>query len=233
MTAWTDAPLVVLDLEGSGVQDRDDEAILEIAVVPLSSGKPSLPKAYCTLINPGRPIPHRPWISPGLTSTVLATAPPLAEVVPELAARIDGKIVVGHNVGVDYRLLRRRCPDIKPRALIDTLRLARHLNPALKRNALGELLERHGLTADVTRLVPDSQPHRALWDTVGTALLLPALISDLAPGTTVTLADLITTAGLTVEAASAREHKPATAAGARDALRPRLTWIGELVRRSS
>jgi DNA polymerase III subunit epsilon len=55
---------------------------------------------------------------------------------------------------------------------------------------------------------PDSQPHRALWDTVGTALLLPALISDLAPGTTVTLADLITTAGLTVEAASAREHKP-------------------------
>src|ERR1019366_1340754 len=195
MTAWTDAPLVVLDLEGSGAQDRDDEAILEIAVVPLSSGKPSLPEAYCTLINPGRPIPHRPWISPGLTSTVLATAPPLAEVAPELAARIDGKIVVGHNVGVDYRLLRRRCPDIKPRALIDTLRLARHLNPALKRNALGELLERHGLTADVTRLVPDSQP-------------LPALISDLAPGTTVTLADLITTAELTVEAASAREHKP-------------------------
>jgi hypothetical protein len=28
---WTTAPLVALDLEGSGAQDRDDEAILEIA----------------------------------------------------------------------------------------------------------------------------------------------------------------------------------------------------------
>ena len=52
-----------------------------------------------------------------------------------------------------------------------------------------------GLTADVTRLVPDRRPYPALWDTMGTALPLHALI-DLATGTTVTQADLINIAGL-------------------------------------
>ena len=36
---WTAAPLVALDLEGSGAQNRDSEAILEIALVPLTAGQ--------------------------------------------------------------------------------------------------------------------------------------------------------------------------------------------------
>ena len=36
--AWTGASLAALDLEGSGAQDHEDEAILEIAVVPLATG---------------------------------------------------------------------------------------------------------------------------------------------------------------------------------------------------
>jgi DNA polymerase III epsilon subunit-like protein len=67
---------VALDLEGSGAQDHDNEAILEIAVVPLTGGRPDTASAYTTLINPGRTIPGRPWISPGLTTAVLAAAPP-------------------------------------------------------------------------------------------------------------------------------------------------------------
>ena len=81
---WTQAPLVALDLEGTGAQDRDDEGILEIALVPITAGRPSLDEAYTTLINPGRPIPRRPWISPGLTDATLATAPPLSDIAPEL-----------------------------------------------------------------------------------------------------------------------------------------------------
>jgi DNA polymerase III subunit epsilon len=49
---WTAASLVVLDLEGSGAQDHEDEAILEIAVVPITAGQPDVPAAYPTLINP-------------------------------------------------------------------------------------------------------------------------------------------------------------------------------------
>ena len=173
---WTTAHLIALDLEGSGAQDRDIEAILEIAVVPITGGQPDMPAAYSTLINPGRTIPRRPWISPGLTTDVLAAAPGPAEVEPELARRVNGHVVVGHNVGVDWRLLHLRYPAIAPAALVDTLRLARCLDLGSK-NSLSALTAHLGLTAQVESLAAGSQPHRALWDTMATALLLPALVS--------------------------------------------------------
>src|ERR1700761_5926292 len=125
MTPWTQAPLVVLDLEGTGAQDRDNEAILEIALVPLANGQPDLPRAFTSLINPGRPVPRRPWISPGLTTQNLASAPGLDDIAPAPPTRMPGSLIVGHNVGVDWRPLSRQCPGIRITALIDTLRLAR------------------------------------------------------------------------------------------------------------
>ncbi|KIH99553.1 hypothetical protein LP52_06630 [Streptomonospora alba] len=40
---WTQAPLVALDLEGTGAQDRENEAILEIAAVPLAWSRKATP----------------------------------------------------------------------------------------------------------------------------------------------------------------------------------------------
>jgi DNA polymerase III epsilon subunit-like protein len=198
---WTAAPLVALDLEGSGAQDRENEAILEIAVVPVSGGQPDTAGAYSTLINPGRRIPQRPWISPGLTGAVLDVAPAPADVGPELARRIDGRILVGHNIGVDWRLLHRRYSTITPGGLIDTLRLARHLKLGRK-NSLAALSDQMGLTRQVEQLVPGSQPHRALWDTVAVALLLPALIAQAWPAGA-TLGDLFRIACVDMESVQA------------------------------
>ena len=178
---WQQARLVALDLEGTGAQDREDEAILEIAVVPLTDGRPDVPSAFCTLVNPGRPVPRRPWISPGLTTSALASAPAIADIESGLARRLDGAYIVGHNVGVDWRLLHRRCPSIRPAGLIDTLRLARIAHPGEKTNNLAKLLDRHQLSNAVTELAKDSQPHRALWDTTGAALLLGALTTAWCP----------------------------------------------------
>ncbi len=172
---WHAAELTALDLEGSGAQDREAEAVLEIATVPLAAGQPVLTEAYTTLINPGRTIPRRPWISPGLRNADLAQAPSLGEVEPELAARINGRYLVGHNIGVDWRLLHRRCPSIQPAGLIDTLRLARPLKLGA-RNSLTTLLDHFGLTEQVAAAALHSQPHRALWDTTAAAMLLPILI---------------------------------------------------------
>jgi DNA polymerase III epsilon subunit-like protein len=176
-TPWQQARLAALDLEGTGAQDRDSEAILEIAVVPLAEGQPDLSHAYSTLVNPQRPAPRRPWISPGLTMAALGAAPAIASVEPELARRLSGAIIVGHNVGVDWRLLRRRCPSIRPAGLLDTLRLARLARPGDEGNGLSTLLDRYELTRQVTELAPASRPHRALWDAAGAVLLLRKLIT--------------------------------------------------------
>jgi DNA polymerase-3 subunit epsilon len=62
--------------------------------------------------------------------------------------------------------------------------LARRLNLDSK-NSLSALTAHLGLTAQVERRAAGSQPHRALWDTVATALLLPSLIARCWPsGTT-------------------------------------------------
>ncbi len=195
MTSWKQCELVALDLEGTGAQDRDQEAILEIALVPITAGQPDLPRAYATTINPGRPVPRRPWISPGLTTKTLADAPGLDDITPELTTRLTGTTIVGHNVGVDWRLLNRRCPGLRVPAMIDTLRLARHLRPDAKSNSLTTLLDHYRLTDAVAALAPDSQPHRALWDATGTALLLTTLISQL-PGNEPSLAQILNLAGI-------------------------------------
>jgi DNA polymerase III epsilon subunit-like protein len=198
---WTTAPLVALDLEGSGAQDHDDEAILEIAVVPITGGQPDTAAAYTTLVKPGRAIPRRPWISPGLTNAVLSDAPAPAEVEPELARRINGRYIIGHNVGMDWRLLHRRHPAIAPAGLIDTLRLARHLKLGTK-NSLTALTAQLDLTAKIQDLAVGSQPHRALWDTTATALLLPALVAKGWPAAP-TIRDLLAIAALDLSPRSA------------------------------
>lgn len=196
MGSWKDATLVVLDLEGSGAQDRDSEVILEIAVVPMAAGRPSMPDAYTTVINPGRPVLRRPWISPGLSGRALASAPALGEIARELSRRMSGAFVVGHNIGVDWRLLTRRCPGITAGGLLDTLRLARHTRPDLKSRSLTALLDHYQLTNTVTELAPETRPHRALWDATGAALLLAALINELpAPSAGLPLQHLLQIAG--------------------------------------
>lgn len=49
---------------------------------------------------------------------------------------ISSAPAVGQDFAAGGRLRVGRCPDIKPRALIDTLQLARHINPEMKGNSL-------------------------------------------------------------------------------------------------
>ncbi|MFG1995286.1 3'-5' exonuclease [Actinoplanes sp. NPDC048988] len=173
--SWHTANLVALDLEGSGAQERDDEQILEIAAIRLVNGKPDMATAYATCLDPGRPIPARPWISPGLSGLALQGEPAFAEIRDTLLARLQGTYLVGHNVSVDWRLLHRHLPELTLAGLIDTYRLAKTADLSGKLS-LTDLLARLRLTGAVTTAAPASRPHRALWDTTGAALLLPALI---------------------------------------------------------
>ena len=76
--------------------------------------------------------------------------------------RLSGKILVGHNVPVDWRLLRRRCPSIQPAGLIDTLRLARHLHPGLRQKSLGALIEHYNSTTKSPDRTEQPAPSRSM-----------------------------------------------------------------------
>ncbi|MFD9948832.1 3'-5' exonuclease [Nonomuraea sp. NPDC059023] len=194
---WTTADnLIALGVEGTG-RPRDDrpEQILEIAVVPLAGGRPDMSQAWETTINPERYIAPRPWISPDLTGPLLLTAPPFDDVADDISTRVHKQILVGHNIAVDWRLLQRHLPGLEVVALIDTARLYKHLHPKALRQSLGKLVRQYELTGQVHTLAPKRSPHRALWDAVAVALLLPALVQKL-PGGTTTLAELERIAGV-------------------------------------
>lgn len=187
---WADAPLVAVDLEGTGGQDRENEAILEIGIVPIVAGVPDMAAAWESTINPGRRVPHRKWISPGLAGDALAESPSLDQLRSAIVDRLQGRVLVGHNVGVDARLLQLRLPEIRPALLLDTARLFKRLHPNDRRWNLIRALEKYRLNQRVVDLVPSGRPHRAMWDAAGAAVLLQALVEALPTGPDSTLTDL-------------------------------------------
>lgn len=204
---WTEADLVAIDLEGSGPQDPAGEAILEIALVPMRAGRPLPDAAFATLINPGRRIRRGPWISPGINNEVLAAAPTLDEVAPTIEKMLHQRVIVGHNVRVDWRLVRRHVPGAAPAGLIDTLRLARALNPSQKGHSLTAWVERLDLATKISDTAAASQPHRALWDATAAALLLPALTAQAEPALR-TFADVAAAAAVPLDAPAKAKEQP-------------------------
>jgi DNA polymerase-3 subunit epsilon/exodeoxyribonuclease X len=191
------ADLVAVDLEGSGAQDHDDEAILEIAVVPMKDGQPDVARAFATLVNPGRPISARPWISPGISEYTLRNAPPLPRLAADLTTMIDSRWLVGHNLGVDWHILRRHLPGLVPAGLIDTLALARATGIGGARS-LSALIHTTGLDETMRHAAPGSQPHRSLWDATATAYLPGRLIERRWPARPAEFADLRAICGVPV-----------------------------------
>ncbi len=105
-----------------------------------------------------------------------------------------------------------RAARLRPRVL-DTLRLARHLKLGPK-NGLAALVGQLDLRPQVDRLAAGSQPHRALWDTLAAALLLPRLVS-LAWPDGATLADLAAIASVPADGVPhlmSDDHAPRDAA---------------------
>lgn len=172
---WRQATnLVAIDLEGDG-GTRDAAVMLEFAAVPLVNGQPALDSAFSTLINPQRPVARRPWMSPGVNGRALDLAPTLKQVEPKITSRLTDVYLIGHNIGGDWRLLHRQLPALRIAGLICTFTLARKVVGHAEAG-LTALLDRFDVTGRVNAAVPAGQPHRALWDAAGAAVLLDELV---------------------------------------------------------
>jgi len=111
----------------------------------------------------------------GISQEMIDTAPPPEEVVPELARRLEGRVLVAHNAPFDRRALRltfERCglewPD--PPVLC-TAAMARALLPLQRERRLGALAAALGIEV--------ADAHRALADAVTCGKVLCALFGRL------------------------------------------------------
>ena len=188
---WSAYRYCVIDLEGTGGQDAENEAILEVAAVPIIDGKVKK-DFFHTLVNPERKIPKRHWIS--FTNEDLKEAPTFGEIREELFSYLDQSILIAHQARVDWRVLKRKYPHFHP-ILLDTLTLSRKLYPNEKKHSLDDLTQRFNLAQYTRKLFAAPQRHRAHVDAWITAYAFLAMCqAKLSPATT--LAQLVQLCGI-------------------------------------
>jgi len=174
--AWDSVTYWALDLETGGLNWRRDP-ILAVGLVPIREGIIHLGEAYRTLVRPpdGQEIDPASGVAHQLLWGEVAGAPPVEEVLPQVARRLADGVLLVHERHIDVTFLRReflRC-DLRwpaPR-VVDTVDLVKRIgrlgNPELANDQLPLNLSRarrhHGL--------PEYQAHDALTDAVATAEL--------------------------------------------------------------
>ena len=128
-TPLAETTFVVLDLETTGTS-ATNARITEVGAVRVRGGE--VLDEFTTLVNPGVVVPATITLLTGITQSMVATAPPMEEVLPDLLEYLNrdpNTAVVAHNAPFDTGFLKAACERHgHPRPtqpVVDTLRLAR------------------------------------------------------------------------------------------------------------
>ena len=152
-------PVVVLDVETTGISAARGERVIEIGAVRVVQGK--LEERFSSLIATSRPILPGALAVHRITPAVLAGQPGPEEVFSDFAHFIGNDILVAHNSGFDMRFLKAEFARLGQRLTNShycTLKLSRLCYPDLRSHKL-EILGRYLFGA-----LPGVRHHRALDD---------------------------------------------------------------------
>lgn len=146
----------VVDCETTGLGNAD--RIIEVAVVVLDGENLETIDEFDTLVNPMRDVGKTDLH--GITATMVAAAPTMDEVIGNLARKLNGAVLVAHNLAFDARMIAnefgRLGIDFNKGVGICTLKLTGE--------RLSKAAERHG--------IPLIAHHRAIADARVAAELL-------------------------------------------------------------
>ncbi len=165
-------PFSVIDIETSGLSTRRHR-ILQLAVARLVDDE--IVDEWSTLVRLRWPWQRTgPRRVHGITRRSLRDAPDQPSVLAEFARRVDGTVVVAHNMSFDWTFLERAAArqgvELDASRRLCTLWLSRRLDPDRElSHRLGDLCDRYGVVND--------RPHDAVYDARATALVLPHLLA--------------------------------------------------------
>jgi DNA polymerase III epsilon subunit-like protein/CBS domain-containing protein len=167
-------PIIVLDLETTGLDVRRDR-IVQVGAVAMLGPRILDTSRLEQIIDPGIPISASATRIHGLSDADVAGAPRFAAYAETLRAVISGCAVVGHNIAFDVAVLRHEAaragiPWTDPPAL-DVALLAGALEPSLPDLGLENVTRLLGITI--------RRRHRALGDALAAAEVFAALVPRL------------------------------------------------------
>ena len=164
-------PLVVLDVETTGVKPSGDE-IIEIAAIKFDTGMVPV-DAFTTFCKPKKAIPAEATAVNHISDDMVQNAPRFAEIAPAVTDFLKGCHLVGHNLDFDLRFIHAsgaKLPD--GTRFYDTLDLAHLTVPSgyVWDYKLDTLCHHYQIWRE--------EGHRSLSDCYATAQLFAALVKD-------------------------------------------------------
>ncbi|MDQ6816880.1 MAG: exonuclease domain-containing protein, partial [Actinomycetota bacterium] len=166
------AEFLALDTETNGLPGDACE-LTEVGAVLVGGGE--LHDRWSSLVRTAAPLRRGIQRFTGITQGMVDAAPALETVLPELLARLQGRVLVAHNASFDRRVLVQACeraevPWPEP-PILCTSALARKLLPLQRERRLTTLAAALGVEVEVA--------HRALADAETCARVLCALFGKL------------------------------------------------------
>ncbi len=137
----TDRIYAAIDLEMTGLKPGFDE-IIEVGLVRCTPDQEI--ERWSSLVRPLAMPPLQVQRLTGITPEMLADAPSWSEIEDQVRGLLADATLIGHNVGFDERFL--EAAGLKSATpSIDTLPLARIIDPAAPTHRLGDLCRRYGI----------------------------------------------------------------------------------------
>lgn len=160
----------VVDIETTG-GSAQEHGITEIAIV-LHNGI-EIEGRFESLVNPFQPIPPFVVGMTGITNAMVAAAPSFADIAPQIARLLKGRIFVAHNVSFDFgfvkhHLLKNGFQLQTPK--LCTIQLSRKAFPGLPKYGLGHLCRQLNISI--------ANRHRAGGDALATAQVLDLVLKN-------------------------------------------------------
>jgi DNA polymerase III epsilon subunit family exonuclease len=170
-----DIVFTIFDTETTGLNPEFGDRIVEIAAVKLVNNRKVA--QFQSLINPQRPISEAAFRVNRISPDMVAQAPRMEAVLPEFLKFVGDSCLCSYNAGFDMaflyneaRLAEMNFP-LQGLVVIDILKMAKKLLPALERHALWFVAETLGME--------ERQEHRALSDVTLTVAVFDSLTAEL------------------------------------------------------
>lgn len=176
-TPLWDLPVAAIDFESAGAAPGETDCPVQVGVVRVERLF-GAEESFCSYIAPNHAVHWSAAKVHGITTDMLGDAPPFASLWPQLKRLLSDCVVLGHNPTTEMRFL-QAFPGHGFGPWLDTLALSRMALPDLRDHSLCCVCDALGVTPEVCQLVPGRRWHDALFDAVGSLIVLRTLVSAL------------------------------------------------------
>jgi DNA polymerase III subunit epsilon len=164
-----------IDFESAGTRPGGTDHPIQVGVAVMSGLNIRVDAGFVSYISSSEPVTWKARRVHGISDEDLAGAPGMHELWPRLRDLLANRWVVAHGAATEKRFL-RAYPFHGFGPWVDTLKLARALDPGQASHALGELVEGYGLLDEMRDMVPGFRWHDAHSDALASLVLLRFLI---------------------------------------------------------